>query len=89
MNFYEKVRDQRLYNRGHIVNYTAGYVYFMNMADRSPLPYLNGDQVQHKAFSSLVASDFLLEDQVKLNHQTATSCYIFGCALEQHFAPAM
>ncbi len=88
MNFYEKVRDQRLYNKAHIVNYTAGYVCFMNAADGSPLPHLNGNQVQREAFSSLVASDFLL-DQVELNHRTAASRYIFGRALEQHFAPAM
>ncbi len=60
----------------------------MNAADRNPLPHLNDDQVQHEAFSSHVASNFLL-DQVELNHQTAASRYIFGRALEQHFAPTI
>ncbi len=88
MNFYEKVRDRHLYNKAHIVNYTTGYVCFLNTADKSSLPYLNGDQVQHEACNSLIASDFLL-NQVELNHQMTVSCYIFSCALEQHFASAM
>ena len=29
MNFYEHARDQRIINRGEIVNYTAGYVCFI------------------------------------------------------------
>ncbi len=88
MNFYEKVREQCLYNKAHIVNYIAGYVCFMNAADESSLPCLNGDRVQHGAFSTIVASSFLL-DQVELNHQTTTSRNIFDRALEQHFASAM
>lgn len=43
MNFYKKVQDQRLYNKAHIVNYTAGYMCFMNAPDGSPLPYINSD----------------------------------------------
>ena len=68
INFYENIRDQRLYNKVHIVNYIAGYLCFINVADGSPLPYFNGDQVQCEAFSSFVTNDFLLEDQVELNH---------------------
>ncbi len=45
INFYEKVKDQCLYNKAHIVNYIAGYVCFINAADESPLPYLNDNQL--------------------------------------------
>ena len=41
VNFYKKIRDQHLYNKTHIVNYTAGFVCFMNAEDRSVLPYIN------------------------------------------------
>ncbi len=45
MNFYEKVCDQRLHNKAHLVNYIAGYICFMNVADGSTLPYINSDQM--------------------------------------------
>lgn len=73
----------------HIVNYTARYIYFINIVDENLLQYLNGIQVQCKVFSSLVANDFLLGDQVELNYWTVASCYIFGYTLEQHFALAI
>ena len=88
MNFYKKVRDQRLYNKAHIINYTVGYVCFMNVEDESFFPYINRNQVQHEAITSLIASDFLL-DQISLNHQMASTCYILGHALERNFAPAI
>ena len=88
MNFYEKVRNERLYNKAHIVNYTIGYVCFMNADNGSFLPYINHNQVQHEAVTSFVASNFLL-DQIGLNHQMASTYYILVRALEQHFAPAM
>ncbi len=81
MNFYKKVRDQRLYNKAHLVNYTAGYVCFMNAADGSTLPYINSDQVQYEALNSLIANDFLL-DQVGLNHRAVATRFILGHALE-------
>lgn len=87
-NFYEKVQDQRLYNKAHIINYTTGYVCFINTPDRSFLLYINRDQVQRKAVNSFAASDFLL-DQVGLNHWASATRYILSCALEQHFALAM
>lgn len=88
MNFYKKVRDQRLYNKVYIVNYTAGYMCFINAEDGSSLPYINCNQVQHEAVTSLVANNSFL-DQVSLNYRMASTRYILGRALEQHFAPAM
>lgn len=79
INFYKKVCDQRLHNKAHIVNYTAEYVCFINAADGSPLPYINRDQVEPKAFNSLAASNFIL-DQVDINHRAATTWYILSCA---------
>ena len=81
MNFYKKVRDQRLYNKTFIVNYIVRYVYFINTEDRSFLLYIKRNQVQYKAVTSLVTSDFLL-DQVGLNHQIASTRYILGRALK-------
>lgn len=78
----------QLYNKAHIVNYTAGYVCFINAEDGNFLPYINRNQVQHKAVTSLVASNFLL-DQVGLNHQMASTRYILSRAFKQHFALAM
>lgn len=45
INFYETVRDQRLYNKAHVVNYTAEYIRYMPVSDESHLPYINGDPV--------------------------------------------
>ncbi len=88
MNFYKKVHDQRLHNKVHLVNYIAGYICFMNIADGNTLPYINSDQVQHEALSSLIADNFLL-DQVDFNHRAIATRFILGCALKQYFTPAM
>lgn len=85
INFYEKIGDQRLYNKAYLVNYIARYIYFMNVVDKSTLPYINSDQVQHKVFSNLIANNFLL-DQVGLNYQAVTTRFILDHALKQHFA---
>lgn len=45
MNFNKKVRDQRLYNKAYIVNYTAEYVCFINAEDGNFLLYINRNQV--------------------------------------------
>lgn len=71
MNFYIKVCDQRLYNKAYLVNYIAGYMFFINAIDKSPLLYINNDQVQYKALNSLIPNNFLF-DQVGLNYQIAT-----------------
>lgn len=35
MNFYEHVQDQQLHNRSAIVNYIAGYIYFIKTLEES------------------------------------------------------
>lgn len=38
MNFYKHIRDQRLYNKRYQLNYTVGYICFMNTGvDRQSL----------------------------------------------------
>lgn len=44
--------------------------------------------MQYEALSSLIADNFLL-DQVGSNHKAGVTQFIFGRALEQHFAQAM
>lgn len=88
MNFYENVRDQRLYNKVHMVNYTAGYICFMNAPDGSLLLHIGCEQVQYDAVDNLIASDFLL-DQVGYNHCTATTHYLLGRTLGKHFGQAL
>lgn len=60
MNFYEKARDQQFYNRGTLLNYTAGYVYFMNISESSINSddnwykcYLNVDQIDKEAVNDI------------------------------------
>lgn len=65
-----------------------GYVYFMNVENRSRLLYINSDQVQYKALNSLIADNFLLY-HIGLNHQAATTWFILYRILDQHFASAM
>ncbi len=81
MNLYKKIRDQCLYNKAHLVNYIAGYIYFINVANGSTFLNINSDQVQHEALRSLIADDFLL-DQIDLNYQAATIWFILDHALE-------
>lgn len=67
INFYEKIYDPRLYNKAYLVNYTAGYIYFMHNPDKNPVSYINNNQMQLEVLNSLIADDFLL-DQVGSNH---------------------
>lgn len=84
MNFYENVRDHRLYNKAHIVNYIVGYICFMNALDGSSLSHISRENVDYDAVNSLTARNFLL-DKVGYNHCSATMRYILGRTLGKHF----
>lgn len=71
-----------------MLNYMGKYVYFINIIDGSLFLYINSDQVQHKALSSLIANNFLF-DQIESNHQATVTRFILGSTPEQHFALAI
>ena len=84
MNFYKNVHDQRLYNKTHMVNFTAGYIYFINALNGSSFPHISHKNVNYDSINSLTAKDFLL-DKVGYNHRSTTIRYILGRTLEKHF----
>ncbi len=67
MNFYENVRDQRIYNRSGLISYTAGYIYFIktpngieNLIDSWEDEYIDSSQVDKRLVNQLKESDFEL-----------------------------
>ncbi len=66
MNFYEYIRDQQLYNRSAIVNYTARYIYFMKTPEKSREDntwlkhYIDLTEIDQKLVNTVVNEDFNL-----------------------------
>lgn len=64
MNYYEHVRDQRLFNKSEQVNYTAGYLCFMTTPsseteiDSWQESYLCADQIDRRLVNELKDEDF-------------------------------
>lgn len=65
MNFYENVRNQRLFNRSSLLNYTAGYIGFMKTnhriedgADSWEEQYIDDSQIDQKLVNELRNKDF-------------------------------
>lgn len=101
MNFYEHTRYQRLHNKGHQLNYTAGYICLMDTGvDRQSLDgdaeseavsnnwklrYLDSNQVDLFAVLRLKQEDFELGD-VEFRHRTDSSKHIISLILGQYFA---
>lgn len=52
--------DQRLYNKVYIVNYIAGYIYFINVLNSNLLLYISCKNVKYDIVNSLKASKFLI-----------------------------
>ncbi len=94
MNFYEHRRDQRLYNKGHQVAYTAGYVCFIrsdgdNQVDGNwEQKYLDADQIDYSAANKLVAENILL-DSNNLEHRSRSVRYILSNILSTYFPQAL
>ncbi|MCJ1342648.1 hypothetical protein MMC31_000835 [Peltigera leucophlebia] len=80
MNFYEKVREQRMYNQNHQVNYTAGYICFMKGNE-----YLYSSSVDYSAVNSFEPEDFLPDDSA-LKHHCESAQYILSNIFEQYFS---
>ncbi len=94
MNFYEYRRDQRLYNKGHQVAYTAGYVCFIHSDGNNQLDgnwerkYLDVDQIDYSAANKLIAEDFLL-DSNDLEHHSHSVHYILSNILNTYFSQTL
>ncbi len=90
MNFYEHWKDQRLYNKGHQVTYTIGYVCFMrsnrdNQVDGNwEQRYLDVDQIDYSAANKLFVEDFLL-DSNDLEYCSRSVRYILSNILSIYF----
>lgn len=74
MNFYEKAYNQRLYNRGALFSYIAGYMYFINTPESLASSdnnwykrYLNTNKVDKKAGKN-VKLDNLKPNNIALNY---------------------
>jgi hypothetical protein len=92
MNFYRNVRDQRIHNRSHQVNYTAGYICVMDCRC-SPDPdcecgALPQESIDHRAARLLCFEDFDIdsEDETYLRD---SACHLFGVVLNRHFGKPM
>lgn len=71
MNFYKHVRDQRLYNWSIIINYAAGYIYFMKTLEEGKENntwlerYIDLTQINQKLANDVVSKDFNL---IEMDH---------------------
>lgn len=95
MNFYENVRNQRLFNRSSLLNYTAGYICFMKTnhriedgADSWEEQYIDDSQIDRKLVNELKNEDFDLT-QADQDYCSAAIRYIISGVLHQYFATAM
>lgn len=84
MNFYERVCDQQLYNRAHILSYTAGYVCFMKASNRLPMPHLTSDDIDYFAVNKLSAEDILLSPSGE-QYQSEAIRYILSITFSDYF----
>lgn len=60
MNFYENIREQRIYNRSSLTSYTTGYIYFImtlnsknGLTNRWEDKYINHSQVDRRLVNQL------------------------------------
>lgn len=71
INFYEHVWDQRLHNRSAIINYTAGYIYFIKTLEEGRENdtwlerYINLTQIDRRLINDVVNKDFNL---IQMDH---------------------
>ena len=97
MNFYRNVRDQRQHNRGHQVNYTAGYVCLMNYRKEEcsaneaeckcgPLP---ANSINYAAAKELSYTDIDLDTPDMRYYVTAAFRTAMGEVLMRYFEEPM
>lgn len=97
MNFYEHVRDARMFNQGAQVNYTAGYVCFMRPLNQSAdgdssytwqNQYLSANLIDRAAVNDLSAEDFTLSSS-DLDHRGDAVRHTVSEVIGRYFAKAM
>ncbi len=95
INFYENVRDQKIYNRSGLISYTAGYICFMMIPNGIENPtnswedeYIDSNQVDRRLVNQLRKSDFELK-QADKDHRLAAVQYTISKVLEQYSATIM
>ncbi len=88
MNFYENIRDQRIFNRNALVNYTAGYICFMKTPNGIDNPdhswedqYLDRSQIDRRLVNQLRNKDFELT-QADFDYRSAMIRYSISGVLE-------
>ncbi len=91
INFYEHIRDQRLYKWSAIVNYTARYICFMKTPEEGREDntwfehYIDSTEINQRLVNIVVNEDFDLT-QTDHIHQPAANQYIFFEVLGQYFS---
>jgi len=96
MNLYQNIWDQHQHNRGHQVNYTAGYVYIMDCCNEHSnqlrvscgCGFLPGDSIDHLLAMQRSYSDFDLMGPAS-NYLKEVNVHLFGTSLERYFGWTM
>lgn len=83
LNFYKHVRDQRSHNRAHQVNYTAGYILFMNGDKHRPVA-----SIDHASCLDVTSND-LLPNKESEEYNTQAAEFNIGKTLKQYCHNAM
>lgn len=76
LNFYQSKRDQTFLNRGHLVNYIAGFVTVMKRG-----PHISHENVDHKMVNNLTFEDVMLDaTDIRCHQETAraAACQILS-----------
>lgn len=95
MNFYKKLRNQRLHNRTALISYTEDYVCFINTLKSSNSNinncykrYLSLDWVNKKAIN-LLTNENLAFDNIAISYCSITIHYTILKVLSHYFSQAM
>ena len=91
MNFFRNVRDQRIHNHAHQVNYTAGFVCVMECcAERQcECGSLPAESIDREAALAVGFRDFDLSDGMTDQYFQEAAAYLFGTALGRYFKESM
>ncbi len=98
INFYEHVRDARIFNQGAQINYTTGYICFLGLSEQYENghpsdctwqnQYLSSSLIDRTAVNALHADDFHLSS-ADIRHKGKAVRYMVSGVLGRYFAKAM
>lgn len=80
INFYAKVKKQRIYNQNHQVNYIASYICFMKSNK-----YFHNSSLDYSSVNSFELKDFLPNNS-PLKYHCKSVRYILSQILKQYFS---